>query len=367
MRLKRNSSSFWAFVMPGGGGNNPDWTLRTHWFNGDSRSRAEVEDNLIPFMNSRGFNSISWYDVESKRRDNFVGQTLDRVGEFLICNPSQSEAMSAESLHRTIWNVADPAFLYPFDLYHPDSGLATQLVLTHNSKVIGFLFGFYAQGKDWLKKMNDDDGKTILWVESQLLGIDSEYRRHGLAKKLKLTQKEIAAQEGIHYIHWTVDTLQAANAHLNFNQLGGVAMNFYPDYYVFRNDLNRVSASRIGITWVINSQRVNNHITSSPKYEFRNLHADSAVETVNPVDSSFDAEKWTPRGDTLLIQIPSDWNSIQKGKIEVAQRWRSNSDAVFGRILGIEDDKYALSGIVANREREQTFLIAKRSPRKLIS
>ena len=58
----------------------------------------------------------------------------------------------------------DPSFLYPYDLYHPDAGLATRLVAVDDTEVIGFLFGFYGNGKQWYgSKRGFQRGQ---WIES---------------------------------------------------------------------------------------------------------------------------------------------------------------------------------------------------------
>ena len=42
---------------------------------------------------------------------------------------------------------------------------------------------------------------------------------------------------------------------MNFGRLKEVASGSYPDYYAFRNVLNQVAASRLGITWLVDTER----------------------------------------------------------------------------------------------------------------
>ena len=132
---------------------------------------------------------------------------------------------------------------------------------------------------------------------------------------MKLTQRQLALEDGIKLIRWTVDPLQAGNAFLNLNELGGIAMHFYPDYYPFRNDLNRVRASRIAISWFLESERVQERITGGKKIlNFKDFKLDSSTEIVIPVDDSgssirqFDYSNWKPQGSNLLVHIPSNCN-----------------------------------------------------------
>ena len=78
----------------------------------------------------------------------------------------------------------------------------------------------------------------------------------GLATALKSAQAELARQAGIDVVNWTADPLQWPNAVLNFGRLRAVAFEFLPDYYAFRNELNRVAASRVALTWLVDSPRV---------------------------------------------------------------------------------------------------------------
>ena len=88
------------------------------------------------------------------------------------------------------------------------------------------------------------------------MGVDPAQRGRGLATALKSAQAEFARQAGIDIVNWTADPLQWPNAVLNFGRLRAVAFEFLPDYYAFRNDLNRVAASRVALTWLVDSPRV---------------------------------------------------------------------------------------------------------------
>src|SRR5262249_18356449 len=72
-------------------------------------------------------------------------------------------------------------------------------------------------------------GQPIQW--SHMLGVVAPYRGRGIARRLKLLQRERALVAGIDLIEWTFDPLQALNAHFNFNMLGGIveesAANIY--------------------------------------------------------------------------------------------------------------------------------------------
>ncbi|OGM76798.1 hypothetical protein A2210_00640 [Candidatus Woesebacteria bacterium RIFOXYA1_FULL_40_18] len=362
-------SHFWGLLLPRRDPDGNNWTLRTYLSGSDTHFQEKHQTAIQTFLYSSGVNPVFWYDTRSKRDEKFVGKVLARFGDFGISFPDIDQAKEAENLQKRIWNVTDPAYLYPFDLYHPDAGMATRLVAIQRDEVIGFLFGFYGRGNQWTGTREED----CIWIESQLMGVEPKHRREGVAKRLKLTQRQLALEDGIKLIRWTVDPLQAGNAFLNLNELGGIAMHFYPDYYPFRNDLNRVRASRIAISWFLESERVQERITGGKKIlNFKDFKLDSSTEIVIPVDDSgssirqFDYSNWKPQGSNLLVHIPSNWNELQRTNVNVAVIWREATDALWGKILGTKDDNYGLVGMVENSENNDVFVVAQRFPAKIV-
>lgn len=363
VRYAERDSRFWGLLLPRRNHEGHEWTLRSHWLNSDSEFEARVQAGVTTLLDAVTVGSVYWYETSQKRQEKFTGEVFEHTGTYTVSSPDSTQAQEAVELQRRTWNVTDPAFVYPFDLYHPDSGFATRFVALHDHQVVGFLFGFYARGKQWI----GDKEKIGNWLESQLLGIDPNHRKIGIARQLKLSQRQQALSEGTRLVHWTVDPLQAGNAFLNLNELGGIAVNFYPNYYPFQNDLNLVRASRIGISWLLDSERVRARVDGDkPNLSYGNLAADSSTEIVKPIPfidgRPLDVSNWKPLGDTLLIQIPKDWNAIQRDNLTLAQVWRHATDAIWSKILGIDSDDYALTGVVKDFENDQVFLIAERSP-----
>ncbi|TRZ51387.1 hypothetical protein D4S03_05245 [bacterium] len=359
-----DSYHYWGLLLPGHEERNTDWILRSYWVHASSDDKKALMPHLKSSFVQGGLTNIRWYEYADKSIEQFAGKTLRTTKDGLIYEePGYGQAMQAQDLQRRVWNVSDPAFLYPYDLYHPESGLACKLVVTDNEKVVGFLFGFYGRGRQWYgSKKGFQDGQ---WQESQLMGIENNYRRKGIARNLKLIQREIALEEGLEIIHWTVDPLQASNARLNLNSLGGVAVQHYRDYYAFRNNLNWVAASRIGISWVINSPRVIACVRNEREdVDYKTIIADSGTETVTPVIinstgiHAFKTDGWLPEARTILFEIPADWNAVQQDNVVVAEAWRKTSDHMFARILQKNNnDGYAITGIVKHLSEERFFLV----------
>lgn len=369
LRHNDGDSRFWGLLMPRKDSEGNNWTLRTYLVDPGADYREKHQTGILTFLHNLDISLVFWYETSVKRRERFSGKIISRFGDFDISFPDTDQAKGAEDLQRRIWNVTDPAYIYPFDLYGPDAGLASRLVAVYGSEVIGFLFGFYGYGLQWTGNKEE----VCTWIESQLLGVEPKYRRMGIARKLKLVQREQALKDGMRLVRWTVDPLQAGNAFLNLNELGGMAAHFYPDYYPFRNDLNQVRASRIAISWFLESKRVEERVSGKKEIPgFKDLKFNSSTEVIMPVNflrgkvRQFDILSWEPQGENLLIQIPSDWNKLQEKDIDLAMIWRDATDILWEKILGVDEDHYALVGIVKNPEDSNVFMVAQRSAARLI-
>jgi len=353
---KDNDSQYWGLIMPEVTDSTPGWVVRDFWTQTQEVDKPAITDDVDKAMATSGIRNFRHYDYATKHVEIYQGRNVQRLSSGInLREPSSKEARDAQSLQQKVWSVDDPAFLYPHDLYHPEAGLATQLVAVDNDEVVGFLFGFYGHGKQWHGKDGFQQGP---WVESQLMGVDESQRRRGIGRNLKLAQREKSLQEGLNVVHWTVDPLQFGNAFLNMNILGGVAAQHYRDYYVFRNELNKVAASRIGISWILDSPRVVEYSKGHrSNLDFDSLASDSATEIVTPVNVEdgkvkvFPTDSWQPEGDTILFEIPADWNRVQRDNLALAETWRNTSDDMFEKILSPDETQYAISGIVTNEEK----------------
>lgn len=347
--------AYWGLLLPGGDDSGRTWTMRCHW-QGGGEAQQNLKGQFSEFISTSVPGLVNWFEVDERRQEEFKGNVFsDYENGVSIQFPSRGQARAAQDLHQKIWHVEDLTFLYPFDLYHPDAGTATRLVAVDRDNVVGFLFGFYGRSQQWFG--SDEGYRQGIWIESQLLGVNENYRKAGIAKRLKLAQRSLALNKGIQIVHWTVDPLQAGNAWLNFNHLGAVAVQFYPDYYKFTNALNRVSASRIGISWLLNSHEAERCAQGQPlKYDYDSLVCDSSTEVVNPIDT----QEWTPAGDTILVEIPQNWTEMQRSQSELALKWRNSSDCVFQELLGNVLPEYAIVGIAKDRQTERPFLVSRR-------
>lgn len=284
------------------------------------------------------------------------GQTFapshNDVHGFDVGAPEAGEMPAVDALQQTIWG-GGPAEQYPDDMYSAEFGLGTALVARRDAELAGFLFGFVRFGELGGLEALGLPYNTGLSIESQRMGVAPAYRRYGLAATLKRAQARQANARGIDIIHWTADPLQYANAVLNFGKLRAVAGEFYGSYYPFQNKLNRVSASRLSITWLIASARGRAGLSEAPRVEQRDLARFPACVVLNHGPEQIAA----PAGAShIAVEIPADWTALQGDDPTLAVRWRATTDAILAAQLGFSSGRYLV--VDAAAEGERRFLVA---------
>jgi predicted GNAT superfamily acetyltransferase len=327
---------------------HPEYTLRCHTLQSPLPDPTEITRQVEALLGSA---RVHFYDPSAPQHypaTHHIHHDLD------IGHPTQAEAHLIPHLQQAIWG-GDPSDLYPPDIHSAGFHLGTSLVARLGGEVVGFNFGFYRFGGPGQRTWPDARYRTDLAIESQVLGVRPEVRSRSLGVTLKRIQAEQSLAQGINLIHWTVDPLQFANAVLNFEKLRAVAFQFYPNYYSFRNDLNRVSPSRFGITWFLATQRVQNVLRSPTNHHAPEL---STLGPVQRLDLAALAAAQPPTAPLVAIEVPSNWTALQRDDLPAALRWRELTDRFFENHLALEAGKYVITG--AALAGDQRYLIARR-------
>jgi predicted GNAT superfamily acetyltransferase len=331
-----------ALLVPRGYANGTAcYTLRLHNAPGqrlDGEATAQVAEALLSAQMV-----IYW-----PHEEHTWAPTYEQIGEFSIGAPDANEAAAMSSLHQTIWqSEADARF--PADIHSREFELGTSLVARHAGNVVGFLLGFVSFGTPSIA------GRSSIGIESQTMGVDPAFRRYGLAATLKRMQAQQAIERGFHVIHWTADPLQFANARLNFGRLRAIAGAFYPNYYPFRNALNRIHPSRFGLTWLLDTAHGQAGLyggTASP-----DLVATPGTVVLNAGPELLPiAANGAP---SIAIEIPADWTALQHNDVATAQRWRDTSDALLSQYIGFDNGRYIVTD--AAKDGERCYLVATRA------
>jgi chorismate synthase len=87
-------------------------------------------------------------------------------------------------------------------------------------------------------------------LHSHYMAVDPDYRRQGLAVRLKRAQRDWCLAHGRTAIRWTFDPLQLANAHLNLNVLGALGEAYHVDLYGPMSGINGgLPSDRLTVRW----------------------------------------------------------------------------------------------------------------------
>lgn len=329
------------------------FTLRFHPVQEDDSDPAAITDACqctlpdasIVFYEPQG--ALSYY------------RTNAALGVVAIGRPDEFEADESRSIQQRVWG-APQEFLYPTDIHSAEFAAGTSLVARVEGKTAGFLFGFYSfegapMPADWQERFGGD-----FRIESQTLGVLPEYRGLRIANLLKKQQAELAWREGVGVVSWTADPLQYPNAALNFGLLKAVAFHFAPDLYPFRNELNRIHASRFALTWLVGSKRVRDVSSFGAQADVLDLTNRAQVRRVNDGcrRACFDLDD-----DLIAIEIPNDWTGLQMNDPAQAKAWRLLTDQIFSAYVGCGEGQYTITGV--GIAKDQRFLLAEKSDDRL--
>lgn len=281
--------------------------------------------------------------------------THQTTGAVDVGRPTRDEAVATRLLQERIWG-SPPEFLYPIDLHSAEFAAGTSLVARVDDTPAGFLFGFYKFGGTRLPADWETRFRGAFRLESQTLAVLPAYRGLRIANLLKKSQAERAWHEGIGIVNWTTDPLQYPNAALNFGLLRAIAFEFAANLYPFRNELNRVPASRFALTWLVGTKQVREAALVGERTTVVDLSRRRQVPRANDGWHSAD---YTLSAELIAIEIPTDWTTLQQSDIVQAQAWRTLTDALFQHYIGIEPGQYVVTGAAADGDRR--YLIAERA------
>jgi predicted GNAT superfamily acetyltransferase len=188
-------------------------------------------------------------------------------------------------------------------------------------RMVGFVCGF----SGW------DRGRVF--HHSHMLAVVPEHRGSGLGEKLKWAQRERVIEQGIEFINWTFDPLQAVNANLNVNRLAALVGKYRVNIYgESKSPLHgSLPTDRFEAEWLVSSERVmkalRGELPDWPSWE--NLPRANATETAKSgfrVSAEPDIEI---DEEPFLAEIPERINRIMAQDMELALDWRLKTRELF--------------------------------------
>jgi predicted GNAT superfamily acetyltransferase len=232
------------------------------------------------------------------------------------------ECLQVHTIQRRCWGFTQDEGIYPPLLFSVSENGGTVLGAFEGDRMIGYVFGYLG--------LHDPQGKRILKIHSQTMGVLPEYRNKGAAEKLKLAQRDRALALGIELITWTYDPLEGINANLNLHKLGAIARTYKRD--VYGENFGQINAGqptdRFRVEWWITQPR--------PRISDAGFQIEKC--TVTQVEGTgvkqklvgFDVER--PEA-VIAIEIPENIQAIRRADLQLAREWRLGTREIFETYL----------------------------------
>ncbi len=173
----------------------------------------------------------------------------------------------------------------------------------------------------------------IQW--SHMLGVTAPARGKGIARELKLAQRDASLAMGIELVEWTYDPLQAVNAHFNFARLGVLVQEYEENVYgESSSPLHRgTPTDRFVAQWRLRAPHVERRIASPSAAPLKD-RAIASAPIVNPSGPAGHAlEPGTPDlamdDRRLLVEIPEGFTEMQLQNPDLALAWRMRTREIF--------------------------------------
>lgn len=184
----------------------------------------------------------------------------------------------------------------------------------------GFVFGFLGSRDHLLRH------------HSHMLAIRSEHRGSGLAVALKAAQRDHCLEQGVEIMGWTMDPLEARNAHFNFAKLGAHARTYHRDFYGAMPDrLNAgMPSDRLSVEWPIGSDRTRRHLRGEDPVPSLEQAEDAGVRYLLRAVGPAPGAVAEPDGEAdLLLEIPANIQQLKAQDAALALEWRSAVRSAF--------------------------------------
>ncbi|TCP21171.1 putative GNAT superfamily acetyltransferase [Scopulibacillus darangshiensis] len=233
------------------------------------------------------------------------------------CLDSVEELDKVRELESIIWSRSESTPSHQTLTAVKNGGLVIG-AFAEDKQLIGFQYSFPGF-----------DGNNV-YLCSPILGIHPEFRKLGIGEKLKRRQKEEAIKKGYDLIVWTYDPLETVNGHLNLHKLGAVCSTYIENCYGEMDDgLNQgMPSDRFLVEWRTRDDRKtrkNNdeHRINEDFSVIKTAHIDGYPE---PIDIDLTKSRET---GSLLVPVPSNFQKLKKGRLDLALEWRKNTRQVF--------------------------------------
>ena len=131
---------------------------------------------------------------------------------------------------------------------------------------------------------------------SHMTAVRQNFQSHGVGAKLKWAQRKVSLADGIKFVKWTFQPVQARNAFFNLEKLGAVVRHYEPNFYGTDYSTSEAQGGKLGL----DSDR---------------LFAEWDLESEKVAAMAAGTEFVEAAQLKQTIEIPKDWNALIKEDI----------------------------------------------------
>jgi predicted GNAT superfamily acetyltransferase len=188
-----------------------------------------------------------------KTRDGILIRPCHGIEEFEAC----------VRVERAVWKSSD-IDVVPIPLFVVASETGGQVLgAFHGTDLVGFTLAIAG----WRARKP--------FLHSHMTAVLDGHRDRGVARRLKLFQREDALARGIALVEWTFDPLVTKNAYFNFMRLGAIARRYLPNAYgITTSPLHgSLPTDRLVAEWHLRSDRVRRALSGKQASAFASKKA----------------------------------------------------------------------------------------------
>jgi predicted GNAT superfamily acetyltransferase len=185
---------------------------------------------------------------------------------------------------------------------------------TEGGGVAGFVYGL----------TGFREGSPVHW--SHMLAVLPQYDGHGIGRSLKQFQRDQLLERGIRLARWSFDPLVARNAHLNYNRLGAVVIEYVTDMYGSNTGSilhSGLGTDRFVVEWRLDDPRVEVALGGTPPGLGQDTPNAPIVNTDVGGTGAVPVESDLPLAPRVRVEIPPDIEATKAESLELGKRWRS--------------------------------------------
>ncbi len=225
-----------------------------------------------------------------------------------------AELRACQEIQQRAWGIVEDGYLVPVATLAAAAaygGLVLGAFRDH--ALIGFAFAFRGVLPD---------GTPILY--SQLTGVLPEAQGGGTGRRIKQFQRDWARAQGLPYVAWAFDPLQAMNAHYNLTVLGATAVAYHENFYGTRFDALNPGVPTDRLLCILP--------TAAPPPALPESPADIApLLATSRTSDGFPAPRPQPWQDApaLSIAVPADLRPMRTTYPALIEGWQGAIRAAF--------------------------------------